>query len=411
MFANLRMDEYIMNMAKDAPESTTELTVNWHRSIGEISRDEWNSLALPLQTPFLEWDWLNQLEVSGSIAAGNGWIPVHLTVRHDNHLVAAAPLYAKTHSMGEFVFDFAWADVAEQLGLHYYPKLVGMSPATPSVGYRFLVAPGYRESELTVTMLDLIDQFCRSNNLNGTSFLFPDSRWATGIEQAGYTAWHHQSYLWTNPGFETFDDYLAGFTKNQRRNIRRERESITEAGITLRCVRGEDAPRHWFSLMYDFYEKTNDQFGPWAAKYLDRPFFEGLAEVYRNRILFIGGFESGASDPMAMSFLVYKDDHLVGRYWGTQRYVENLHFCACYYEPIEWAIANGIRTFDPGAGSPHKIRRGFRAVRNVSLHRFADPRMRAIMESNIARINAHEARQIDELNAMLPLKESAERTL
>lgn len=384
--------------------SEIELAVSWHRSMAEIDRDAWNRLALPIQTPFLEWDWLNQLEVSGSIAAENGWIPVHLTIHHRQQLIAAAPLYVKTHSMGEFVFDGAWADVAEQLGIGYYPKLVGMSPATPSTGYRFLIAPGYRDEELAVTMLDAIEQFCRTNRLHGSSFLFPDGSWAAGIEQAGYTAWHHQSYLWRNPGFHTFDDYLGGFTKNQRRNIRRERRAVSEAGISLRCVPGTDAPQRWFSLMYDFYEKTNEQFGPWAAKNLDRPFFEGLAEVYRERVLLVCGFESGMTDPMAMSFLIHKGDHLIGRYWGTHRSVDDLHFCACYYEPIEWAIANGMTTFDPGAGSPHKVRRGFRAVRNVSLHRFADPRIRAIMEANIARINAYEAQQIDELNAMLPLK-------
>ncbi len=397
-------------------------TVQWHASIAEVSKTEWDALAAPLHTPFLEWEWLHQLEASGSIQPQQGWVPAHLTLWHDTRLVAAAPLYAKTHSMGEFVFDFAWADVADQLGQEYYPKLVGMSPATPSVGYRFLVAEQLDLASTTRAMLQVIHQFCEENSLHSVSFLFADPEWAEVVAGAGFCAWEHQSYLWQNDGFNTFEDYLAAFTKNQRRNIRRERASVAEQRLLLEAVPAESAPDSWFSLMYDYYENTNEQFGPWAAKYLERPFFEGLKQSYRSRLLFVAAFEREARgsqaghslrtglsrqtgrSPVALSFLVHKNDHLVGRYWGARRYFENLHFNACYYMPIEWAITNGIRTFDPGAGSPHKVRRGFRAVINRSLHHFYNPVLRSLMERNIDRINRHERRQAEELNSLLPLK-------
>ncbi|TVQ37389.1 MAG: GNAT family N-acetyltransferase [Spirochaetaceae bacterium] len=381
-----------------------QLAVEWHAAIGEIDREAWDRLARPLKTPFLEWEWLYQLEASGSIQPHNGWIPVHLALSHQGRLVGAAPLYVKTHSMGEFVFDFAWADVAEQLGVGYYPKLVGMSPATPSVGYRFLIADDFDQRLMTAIMLDVIHRFCRDNKLHGTSFLFTEPDWSQYPIDAGFSAWEHQSYLWHNSGFSCFDDYLLAFNKNQRRNIRRERSSLDAAGVVIDTVRAEAAPDSWFSLMYDYYEHTNEQFGPWAAKFLDRPFFEGLAARYRHRLLFVAAFVPMRNNPVGLSFLVHKHDHLVGRYWGADRYIDNLHFNACYYAPIEWSIHNGIATFDPGAGSPHKIRRGFRAVVNRSLHYFYDQRLRAVMESNIERINRHERQQVGHLNTLLPLK-------
>lgn len=395
-------------------------TVRWHASIAEIDKGAWDTLALPLHTPFLEWEWLHQLEASGSIQPQNGWIPAHLTLWHQQRLIAAAPLYAKTHSMGEFVFDFAWADVAEQLGQKYYPKLVGMSPATPSVGYRFLVAEELDLESITRIMLQVIHQFCDENSLHGVSFLFADPEWADIVAAAGFCAWEHQSYLWSNDGFSTFEDYLAAFTKNQRRNIRRERASVAAQNLHIEAVPAQDAPDSWFSLMYDYYENTNEQFGPWAAKYLDRPFFEGLKQQYRSRLLFVAAFQrqqrgparvqdlgpgrAAGRTPVALSFLVHKNDRLIGRYWGARRYFENLHFNACYYAPIEWAISHGIRAFDPGAGSPHKVRRGFRAVINRSLHYFSNPVLRNLMEQNIDRINRHERRQAAELNSLLPFK-------
>jgi len=368
----------------------------------DIPQKEWDRLADPIPNPFLEWEFLRQLERSGSIAPETGWYPRHLLVRENDILIAAAPLYIKMHSMGEFVFDFAWADVAQQLGVRYYPKLVGTVPATPSVGYRFLTDPDGDTRALTRFMLEEIHAFCRDAELGGVSFLFTDSHWQHMIAHEGFVGWKHQSYLWRNPGYRTFDDYLAEFRKNQRRNIRRERASMEEQGITMRALHGDEIPRHYFSLMYEYYENTNEQFGPWAAKFLNREFFTGLYEGYRHRLVFAAAYRQGQEDPIALSFLVVKDRRMIGRYWGSQGYYDNLHFNACYYTPIEWAINNGIEEFDPGMGSPHKIRRGFMAMENFSLHHFYDKRMQMIMQGNISKINAYEQANIDELNAGLP---------
>lgn len=385
---------------------STPYTIRWFDAISRIDREAWNALALPLATPILEWEWLHRMEQSGSIAPATGWQPRHLTVWCGDRLVAAAPLYLKTHSEGEFVFDYPWAQVAARIGVAYYPKLVGMSPVTPTEGYRFLTAAGQSEERLTAVMIDAIDRFCERHRVAGCSFLFVDPAWRPLAERAGYIGWRHQGFRWENRGFSSFDDYLNHFNSNQRRNIRRECRALENAGIVLRAVSGEALPRSFFSLMYRLYERTNDQFGIWSCKYLLPAFFDGLYKDYRHRLVFMAACDRGAPDePLALSLLLRKGDRLYGRYWGSLRKVNALHFNVCYYGPIAWAIENGIGYFDPGMGGGHKIRRGFRSMSTYSLHRFFDPRMAYILEANIDHVNAAELEHIEAMNAMVPFAE------
>lgn len=380
----------------------------WHRAISEIPREDWDRLTSRISWPFLDWDWLNELEESGSISPNTGWTPCHLTLHRGERMVAGAALYVKTNSAGEFVWDFAWADVARQIGAGYYPKLVGMSPATPSPGYRFLIDSEEDEAAITAEMLERIDARVRELGLHSLAFNWTDPAWGNQLEDRHYVGWKHQSYVWTNDGFSDFNSYLESFRKNQRRNIRREVESMEQQGVELRCLTGEEICAADLDRMYDFYALHNAQFGPWAAKYLNRSFFRGLHQSFTDRLLLCAAYREGASEPIAMSFLVRKQDVVYGRYWGAREWVDNLHFNACYYQPIRWAIENGVRFFDPGMGSSHKVRRGFTAVSNYSMHRFRDPRMQAIMKANIDRINAMEDDQIQGLNAWSPLKQAPE---
>jgi hypothetical protein len=383
-----------------------DVRFKWLEGLSEIQREDWDDLARPLETPFLEWDWLQPMEISGSIRAATGWIPRHLTVWFGRELVAAAPLYIKTHSAGEFVFDHAWAEVAGRLGRSYYPKLVGMSPFTPMIGYRFMMAPGADEPELTARMIEEIERFCRRNALAGCSFHFVHPAWVASMAERGFCPWAHQSFLWENEGFRTFEDYVARFNANQRRNIRRERQRLARAGIRVDMKPGDALPRELYERMYAFYAQTNDQFGPWGCKYLTRAFFAALPERFRERLVFAVASDSArrSDSPLGMSLLVTKGGHLYGRYWGCARDIEFLHFETCYYRPIEWAIASGIRQFDPGMGGAHKLRRGFKAVVNYSLHRFMEPALRQLMERHIAAINRFEYEEIGALNRQLPLR-------
>ncbi len=380
-----------------------------HQSISEIEPEEWNRLTTGMATPLLDWEWLHCLEASGSVSPETGWLPVHMTVLRDEALVAVAPLYVRSHSVGEFVFDFMWADVAEKIEYDYYPKLIGMSPATPSTAYRPLVAPEEDRETIYRLLLEQILRFAGENKLNTVAFNYIDEDWRDHLGANGFSLWKHQSYEWRNPGFGGFDDYLAEFTKNQRRNIRRERSAVKDAGVRVRVVPGTAAPASYFPRMYRLYERTNDQFGPWAAKYLNREFFVLLEKHARHLVLFVVAAEVDAPEdapPLAMAMLLYKEKTILGRYWGTEEFVDSLHFDVCYYAPIEWAIDNGIEVFDPGMGSHHKVRRGFQAIPNYSAHRFGDPRMQAIFEANLPRFNEVESENIEALNEARPVKDN-----
>lgn len=385
---------------------TQQYSVAWISKIGEIPQVSWDALAMPLKTPFMEWDWLNNLEISGSATGKNGWLPHHLTVWRDKQLIACAPLYVKSHSYGEFVFDNQWADLAQRLGVQYYPKLMGMTPFTPAEGYRFLIAPGEDEDELTGVMVSAIDHFCDRHNISGCNFLYVDPAWRQRMENHGFSTWMHHSYIWQNQGYQNFDGYLGAFNANQRRNIKRERKAVDKAGLLLKTLTGDDIPQAMFGQMYAFYENTCDKFGWWGSKYLTKQFFEQLHHNYRDRVLFVAAYDKEDDrQPVGMSFCLYKGDRLYGRYWGSLQEIDCLHFDACYYTPIEWAIDRGIQTFDPGAGGRHKKRRGFPAMPNYSLHRFYNNRLSQILKSYIGQINEREQEEIDLVNQDLPFNQ------
>ncbi len=401
-----------------------------HRSISEIDRSRWNRLARFSPTPLMSWDWLEHLEERGGIDLEQGWEPRHLTVYEGGEMIAAVPLYLRGNSWGEFVFDFAFAELAEELGKPYYPKLVGMSPASPTPAFSFLTVPG-REDELTPAIFRAITDICRDEDIPVLQFNFVMPEWKRRLEAMGMCAWEHQGFEWRNESFSSFDDYLARFRKNQRRNIRRERKSLRVQGITMRVVPGTEAPELYFRRMAEYYLRTNAQFGPYAARFLSTKFFTEMPERARQWVLFVAAHEesggkagvaappgelavpvggdplettAATEDPVALAMLVVKDGRLIGRYWGTRRPLKDLHFNTCYYTPIEWAIENGITVFDPGMGSPHKLRRGFRAVPNWSLHYFFDPDMQRILEANMDRINAYEESYIRALDDEVPYK-------
>ncbi len=359
-------------------------------------------MATALKTPIMEWQWLHEMEISGSIAPQTGWLPRHLTVWQADRLVGAAPLYIKTHSQGEFVFDQWWAKWAEESGIQYYPKLIGMSPATPAVGYRFLIAPEADSRKIQQVMFAAVDGYCRDNGLSGSHFLFVDPNWQQETAWNGWTGWRHQSFLWENRDCHTFDDYLKPFKSIQRRNIRRERQRLDRAHITIHAMTGNTIDPDWADRMYDYYLNTNAQYGPWAARYFNADFFRGIFKRYRDRLLLFAAHQNGQPEPLALSLLVYKGSQLIGRYWGSASPVKDLHFNMCFYEPIQWAIDHGITAFDPGAGSAHKLYRGFRAVANTSLHKFHHPVLKDLFNRFIQNINAIEQANIEELNRMLP---------
>ena len=381
----------------------------WHRSMRTVPQSQWNQLDTISPTPLLSWDWLNHLETSGSITPASGWTPNHLTLWDRGKLVGAVSLYLRDNSWGEFVFDFAFAELADRLGKEYYPKLVGMSPASPTPAFRFLTVPG-REDEITPILFDAIRERCESDSIPVLQFNFVLPTWVDRFRRYGMQRWEHHGFEWRNEDFSSFDDYLSRFRKNQRKNVRKERRSMEEQGISLRVVDASGAPEHVFRRMAEYYRNTNDQFGPYAARFLRDSFFTAMPEEVRRDVWFVvaedrhDSEEHDIGDPVALAMLLRRGERILGRYWGTREFRKDLHFNACYYAPIEWAIAEGVRVFDPGMGSPHKVRRGFRSVPNWSLHYFFDRDMQHILEANIGRINRYEHAHIQLSDEAVPYK-------
>jgi len=380
------------------------LRARWHRGLAEIPEADWDRLTAAAGLPFYRWRWLEALERSGSITPRQGWQPCHLSLWRQGELLAVAPLYLKGHSYGEFVFDQSFAQLAGQLGLRYYPKLLGMSPLSPILGYRFFIAPGEGQAEITALLMQLIDQFCGQNQLLSCNFLYVDPQWRPLAEAAGCAPWLNQQSLWTNPGYGNFNDYLASFNANQRRNIKRERLAVAAAGLTVTAIAGEAISAALLLRMHDFYLDHCRRWGQWGSKYLTEEFFVLAAQQLRQHLVLFSAHQAGADphNPLAMALCVHQEDKLWGRYWGSNLELENLHFEVCYYAPIDWAISQGVRSFDPGAGGSHKRRRGFVARPHASLHRWYQPEFASLIQRWLPLANGQLLEEVEAINAELP---------
>lgn len=385
-----------------------DLQARWHQAMADIPAEQFQVLlreATPADQnplPFYSWPWLHALEASGSIVPNQGWQPCHLGLWRGDRLVAFAPLYLKGHSYGEFIFDQSFAQLAAQLGLRYYPKLVGMSPVSPVQGYRFLIAAGEDATFLTAQLFQVIEAFCKEHRLLSCNLLYVDPAFAAQAEGLGWSPWLNEQSEWFNSGFHGFEDYLASFNANQRRNIRRERQAVAEAGLTVTPLTGEAIPAPLMDRMHGFYAQHCSRWGPWGSKYLTAAFFTAAEQHLRSNVVLFSAHTGDPLSPVAMSFCVHNDSHLWGRYWGSDVEIPHLHFEVCYYAPLEWAIQRGIRSFDPGAGGRHKKRRGFVAQPRTSLHRWFDPRFAGILQEWLPGANREMLAEIEAINADLP---------
>ena len=382
----------------------SSLIARWHRSIAEIPEQQWNSLMGEGTIPFYRWSWPEALESSGSTVPDQGWQPLHLVLWRDDCAIAVAPLFLKGHSYGEFVFDQTFARLAADLGLRYYPKLLGMSPVSPVLGYRFHVRSGEDEALLTQELLRAIDRFCEQNSILSCNFLYVDPQWLPLAEAAGCAAWLNQQSLWSRGDDQSFEDYLKGFNANQRRNIKRERKAVAKAGITVTPLSGDQLDLALLQTMHRFYEQHCARWGPWGSKYLEEGFFAALAQRHRDQLVLFSAHRGDPRDPVGMSMCVQDGNQLWGRYWGSDEEIDCLHFEVCYYAPIEWALQQGINSFDPGAGGSHKRRRGFVARPHASLHRWYQPQMDQLIRTWLPKVNGLMLEEIDSINAELPFK-------
>ena len=372
-------------------------------SIKEISKEIWNELANEINNPFYEWTWLKNLEISKSVSRETGWQPLYFVAYKNEEILGIAPLFLKNHSYGEFIFDQSFARLAQELNLNYYPKLIGMSPYSPVNGYQFLYKKNKDKKEITNLLINHIESFAITNKILSCNFLYIDESWGNYLKSLGYHKWINSSSEWRSNGEKTFDDFLCRFNSNQRKNIKKERKSITKQDVKVEIFNEDDINQEILKKMHNFYEQHCSRWGVWGSKYLTSTFFEKIVDNKKNLLLFSAS-KNDSNDIFAMSMCVKNKNNLWGRYWGSQEEISNLHFELCYYQPIEWAIKNSIHLFDPGAGGKHKRRRGFFAKSTISMHKWFDKNMENIIYPWLNEVNKQTEMEIDFENKSIPFK-------
>jgi predicted N-acyltransferase len=374
--------------------------VRVHEALHDVPRAAWDALVGD-GSPFLEWDWITTLEDSGAASRETGWLPRHLTVWDGDRLVGGCPLYVKSHSLGEFVFDQSWAAAAARGGIAYYPKLLAAVPFTPVSGARFLVAPGLARAGVVNALAAAIENACRESRLSSAHVTFCLDDEVAALAERGWYRRSGWQYHWTNAGFASFDDYLASLRSKRRNQVRRERRALEADGVAITVHAGDAIPDALFPVMFRLYRATIEKL-PWGQQYLDEDFFRLAAERLRGRLVFIVACRDG--EVVAGTFNVRKGDALYGRYWGATHDIRYLHFNVCYYAAIEHCIAERLARFEPGAGGDFKLLRGFDATATESMHWIVDPRLGAAIRKSLVQERRAVAREIDWLNDKTALR-------
>jgi predicted N-acyltransferase len=357
------------------------------RRIAEIGREAWDACAdnpAHLDNPFIRYDFLHAVEETGCAVERTGWGPQHLAVEDEAGKVAAVmPLYLKSHSQGEYIFDHAWADAYERAGGRYYPKLLSAAPFTPATGPRLLVRADVDAGEARALLLGGALTLCERYDASSLHVNFPTEdewRWMGG---QGMARREGQQYHWKNAGYGTFEDFLTALSSGRRKTIRRERRDAL-AGLEICALTGPAITEEHWDAFFRFYMDTGSR--KWGRPYLTRPFFSALGERMAERVLLILARKQGRWIAGALNLI--GGDCLYGRNWGCIEEVPFLHFELCYYQAIEWAIDHGLARVEAGAQGQHKIARGYLPTPVYSAHYIADPRLREPVERFVAQERA-----------------------
>ena len=339
----------------------------FHASIAEIPADAWNALARDAG-PFMRHEFLLTLEQSGCASAETGWRPHHLSVHQEGAIIAVMPLYLKNHSRGEYVFDWSWADAYRQYGMRYYPKLVTSVPFTPSAGPRLLFVDEVDVQALTRQVVQAVIDEGERTGASSWHLLFPREEENRRFTAAGLHSRIACQYQWHNRGYSSFEDFLATFNSRKRKNLRKERQVVHDAGVTFQSFDGHNISAEMWQHFYLFYQNTYHVRG--QEGYLSLNFFQALAQRMPDNLLLVVALHQ--NQPIAAALSLRDENTLYGRYWGSREEYQFLHFETCYYQGIEYAIEHGLQRFDSGAQGEHKIQRGFEPVFTYSNHWIAD---------------------------------------
>jgi predicted N-acyltransferase len=344
------------------PDGSATLTLTLHARIAEIDAADWDACA-GAGNPFVSHAFLSAMEDSGSANSKTGWLPQHAVLRsEDSRIVGIVPMYAKSHSYGEYVFDHGWANALERAGGRYYPKLQAAVPFSPVPGPRLLRRP---DSTVPIaTMAGALQQACQSHGLSSVNVTFCTREEWNGLGDAGWLQRIGMQFHWENDGYADFEGFLAALSSRKRKVLRRERRDANAAGLTFHALSGaEITERHW-DAFYAFYQSTVDR--KWGSAYLTRSFFSLLGERLGDKVVLM--YAENGGKPVAGALNLAGGEALYGRNWGCRGDWPFLHFELCYYRAIDWAIAHGLKRVEAGAQGRHKIQRGYMPRHTYSAH-------------------------------------------
>ncbi len=363
------------------PDGREPAAIKVLTGVSEIPEAEWDACA-GADNPFVSHAFLKALEDSGSVGDSAGWLPQHLAYTGDEgHLVGCAPLYLKSHSYGEYVFDWGWAEAYERAGGQYYPKLQCSIPFTPAAGPRLLVHPQADWRQTAGTLAGAMAELARQLEISSAHITFPTRAEWDLLGELGLLQRRGLQYRWDNRGYETFDDFLGALASRKRKAIRKERREAAASGLEITARQGADIkPQHW-DAFYRFYMATSDR--KWGHPYLNRDFFQQLGANLGDKVVLV--LAEDESRPVAGALNLRGSDTLFGRNWGCLGHFKFLHFELCYYQAIDYAIREGLQHVEAGAQGEHKIQRGYLPVETYSAHWIADGGFREAVEDFLHR--------------------------
>ena len=405
----MRHISYSDNRVTARAMSNDNLTIETHDRISAIDAEDWDRCACPEARdggrpldPFTTHRFLAALEDSGSVGTGTGWQPLYLSVKSEGKIIACAPMYAKSHSQGEYIFDHAFADAYMRAGGRYYPKLQIAVPFTPATGRRLLVAPeaeGVGDRALITGALSVMED----HHLSSLHITFCTKDEVAAHADATLLPRKTQQFHWHNQGYQTFDDFLSALSSRKRKNIRKERAEAQNFGGEIVLLTGDEIEPHHWDAFWEFYQDTGAR--KWGQPYLTRRFFDIAHETLRDDMLLALAMRAGQPVAGALNFI--GRETLYGRYWGCVEDHPCLHFELCYYQAIDWAIAQGLSRVEAGAQGGHKLARGYLPVETYSLHAMREPSFsRAVAEYLKAEARAMEE-EIEILTSYGPFRKTA----
>lgn len=373
-------------------------------SLEEVSAQEWNSLELD-GNPFLRHEFLFALEEHACADTASGWQAQHLLLRdpETDTLLGAVPVYLKKHSWGEFVFDWSWASAYSQHGLYYYPKLTSAIPFTPASGPRLLVNPNSDRESVRTSLAKALHDFAVDLKVSSSHVLFAPEVDVTALAKLRYLTRCDCQFHWRNRGFGGFDEFMATFRADKRKKALRERRRVAEAGIQFETRNGDDMTNELWDRVFAMSASTFARHG--HEHYLNVDFFKSIAKTMPETIVVIIAVHE--REPVATAICFRGAKTLYGRYWGQAENFHSLHFETCYFQGIEYCIANGLTSFEPGTQGEHKIARGFEPTLTWSAHWIADPRFSQALEAHLRQERAAVERYRDAMREHLPFHRAA----